>query len=151
MTPVVFRFRFQKILDVKERQERALEIELAGVDRLIYEREAVRAAWGRTREETLAGIARARERADLLENARGEAYLRFVRARLEQCRRAIAELRATREQVRQELQRVMRSRELLEKYRDRLRAEFLVEQEKAEERVTEVHSGLKFIRAEGMP
>ena len=151
MTPAVFRFRFQKLLDVKERQERALEMELARVDGVIYEREAARAAWQERREETLAGIARAREQADLLENARGEYYLRFVRARLEQCRRAIAELRAIREQVRQELQRIMRSRELLEKYRDRMRAEFLVEQERAEERVTEVHSGLKFIRAEGMP
>jgi len=151
LTPVIFRFRYQRILDVKEKQERALEIELGRVDRLIMEQEAVRGRWERTRQGTLEEMGVARRRADLVENARCAAYLHYVRARLAQCRVALAELREERERVRRELQHVAQSRELLEKYRDRLRAEFLADLEKAEDRVLEVHAARKFTGSEERP
>jgi flagellar export protein FliJ len=149
LTPAAFRFRFQRILDVKEKQERALEIELARLDRLILDQEALQREWEGARQQTLQEMLQARRRSDLAENARCTAYLPYVRARIAQCARAAAELRSQRESVRQKLEQVMKSRKMLEKYRDRLLAEFLVALEKADERVTEVHSARKFIEAEG--
>jgi flagellar export protein FliJ len=148
--PGGFRFRFQKILDVKEKLERALEIQLGSLDRLILEQEGVLAQWQRGKQAILQEIRNARQRADLVENARCTAYLRHVRSRMERSRATLFELRQKREGVRQELQRTAQSRRVLEKYRNRLRAEFMAAMEKAEERVTEVHSIRKFSRAEGM-
>jgi flagellar biosynthesis chaperone FliJ len=45
----------------------------------------------------------------------------------------------------------MKSRKVLENYRDRLKQEFLAVHEKAEERSLEEHSVRSFIEAEGKP
>ncbi len=148
--PGGFRFRFQRILEVKEKQERALEVELAHMDGLILEQEATVAQWQSRKHGVLEETLDARRRGDFAENARCTGYLRHVRGRIEKCRAALAELRLKREKVRQELQHAAQSRRVLEKYRDRLRAEFLVTVRKAEERVTEMHSIRKFSRAEGL-
>jgi flagellar biosynthesis chaperone FliJ len=117
-----FTFRFQQILDAKERQEQVLEVEVARLARAILEQESALSGWTRIRRDTLRGLRRARERADLTENARCADYLRYVRAQME----------------------------VLENYRDRLKAEFIAVQEKAEERVLEEHAVRGFIRAEGI-
>jgi flagellar biosynthesis chaperone FliJ len=69
---------------------------------------------------------------------------------MEEVQRTISGLREGTERVRQELRRVMQSRKVLENYRDRLKAEFIAVQEKAEERVLEEHAVRGFIRAEGI-
>ena len=148
--PTVFRFRYQRILDVKQKQQKALEIELGRVDRLTLQQQALLRSWERTRQGTLDEMRQARTQGDLADNAQCAAYVRHVRSRMEQCRAALADLRVKRERVRQDLQRAMQSRQVIEKYRDRLRAQFLAELEKAEEAVAEVHTLRKFSRAEGM-
>jgi flagellar export protein FliJ len=148
LTATGFTFRFQQILDAKERQEQVLEVEIGHLARAMLAQESALAGWARIRRDTLRGLRRARERADLTENARCADYLRYVRAQMEEVRRTISGLREATERVRQELQRVMQSRKVLENYRDRLKAEFMAVQEKAEERVLEEHAVRGFIRAE---
>ncbi|KPK66174.1 MAG: hypothetical protein AMK73_00780 [Planctomycetes bacterium SM23_32] len=146
-----FTFRFQKLLDLKEKQERALEIELARLERAVLSQQAALDGWRGARSETFQQMREARLRGDLAENARCAGYLHHVRARVEQCRAALDELRTRREGVREELRSVMQSRKVLENYRDRLRAEFMAEQEKTEERTIELHAARKFIGVEGTP
>ena len=49
--------------------------------------------------------------------------------------------------MRRRLERVMQSCKMLEGYRDRLEREFMAAQEKAEERIIELHSMHKFYQA----
>lgn len=146
----VFRFRFQRILDLKCKQEQALEIELSRVNQSLARAEDARREWECRREEAFLGLRKARLAGNLVENAQWTAYVRHVRGRIAQCRRQVAELREGREHVRRELERVMQSRKLLENYRDRLRERFLAAQEKAEERLHETYSAHKFVRTEGI-
>ena len=146
-----FTFRFQSILDLKERHERAMEIELGRLDADILEcQEAIR-AWERLRMEMLDRIRDARARSDMAENAQCSRYLSHVRREVEKGTRAAAQLRGQRESVRQELSRVVRERKVMETYRNRLKAEFLHAREKAEERVLDSHATWKFAGAEGAP
>ena len=148
MAATVFKFRFQKILNVREKQQRALEIELARLDRAILTNELTRRKWHCIKQDTLNATRLARHRDDLAENARCAQYLRHVRAQAQQCQSTGAQLRGNKEHIREELQRVMQSCKMLEKYRDRLKAEFMAAQEKAEERALDAHSIRAFVRAE---
>jgi len=145
----VFRFKFQKILDVKEKQQQAAEIELAGVDKLLSEANAVLELWRRARRTTMDEQRSARHEGRLgLATLHGH-YLDYVRARLDQCHGEVAKLRDEREQVRGELLRLMRARKVLEKYRDRLKKEFYRQMERDEEKEQGEHSIYKFIQSEG--
>ncbi|MHC4787686.1 MAG: flagellar export protein FliJ [Planctomycetota bacterium] len=146
-----FRFRFQNILDLKENRQRALEMELARLDRAILDQEAARRRWERLRHGTLEQRRKARQRGDLVEDVQCANYLRHLRVRIGAQRSAVATLRGEREQVRRQLEGVMKSRKVLENYRDRLKQEFLAVHEKAEERSLEEHSVRSFIEAEGKP
>ena len=143
-----FRFRFQKLLDLREKQERTLEIEVARFDKAVLGKRAQLEAWQQERRATLAQLRLARDCGDLQANACGTDYLRCLGRRADRCRAAIADLRQERERVRQRLQAVAQSRKALENYRDRKRTEFLALEEKAEERVLEEHAVRGFLRAE---
>lgn len=144
-----FQFRFQSILDVKEHQEKALEIELARIDRAILAQKETGRQWERTRRQVLDELGKAQRNGDMVQSIQCGDYLRHVRRRIGDCHAVVAELDGEREQARAELERVMRSRKALENYRDKLRGEFIAEQEKAEEKILELHSASRFIRAEG--
>ncbi len=144
-----FRFRYQNVLDVRARQQRGLEVELAGADRRLRRARRALAELEGSREENLQQARAARERADLDENRRCADYLRHLRRQIEAARRQIAALGEQREDVRRRLQRMMQSRKVLEKYRDRLRAEFEAEQEKNEERAVDLHTAWEYARAGG--
>jgi len=126
-------------------------MELARLDKAVLDQEALMARWNRAREQTLQRMLRARREADLDRNARLSAYLEVVRGQVRRAVAALAELRRRREQARRELERVMQSRKVLENYRDRLMAEFLAAQEKAEEKVLDDFSTHRFARSEGLP
>lgn len=144
-----FRFRFQRILEIKEQQQHSLEIEIANVDRDLRERQAEQERWQRTKHEVLENMREACRKCDLEFRARHAAFLPYVRTRINQCRREVSELREVREAVRKRLERVMQSCKMLEKYRDRLKAQFMAKLEKAEEQTLDSHSMRKFIQAEG--
>ncbi len=146
-----FRFRFQTILDAKKNQGRVLEIEVARLSRAIVEQTAARERWEHIKLQTLHHRRRARERADLADEAGCAEYLRHVRAQIKKRRTAVAELSRERECARRELLQLARSRKVLENYCDRLKAEFMAAQEKAEERVLDEFSVRNIVQVEGAP
>ncbi len=144
-----FTFRFQKILEVKEQQEKALQIELARVDEAIAARRRTLQRWADERRELLDQMARCRAAGDVEESRRCAQYLQHVRNRIASARQALEDLHERRNEVRQELEEVLKSCKMLENYRERLRKEFVTEREKAEEKTLELHAARRFIQAEG--
>ena len=147
MSPNTFEFRFQKVLDLREQQQRALELELARLDAEVQEARTAAARWEDTRAESLRALAAARRQGDLDEAANHTNYLKHVRARIQGARAALAEAQRQREGVRRRLERVLQSCKMLENYRDRLQREFVAGQERAEERIIELHSMHQFHQA----
>jgi flagellar export protein FliJ len=147
VSPETFQFRFQKVLDLREQQQRALEVELGRLDGELLKARAEAARWEEERAASLRAVAEARHRGDLEEDARHAGYLKHVRARIERARAALEEVRREREAARNRLERVMQACKMLENYRDRLRREFAAAQERAEERIVELHSMHKFHEA----
>ncbi len=147
MSPEAFQFRFQKVLDLRGQQQRALEIELGRLDGLLLKARTEADRWETERTASLQARAEARLSGDLEEDARQAGYLAYVRGRVEVARAAVEEARRGRETVRRRLERVMQSCKMLENYRDRLRTEFHADQERAEERIVELHSMHKFYQA----
>jgi flagellar export protein FliJ len=147
VSPETFQFRFQKVLDLREQQQRALEIELGRLDSRLLEARAEVARWEDERAQSLRALAVARRQGDLDEDARHGGYLKHVRRRIAGARTALEEAQQAREAVRGRLERVMQSCKMLEDYRDRLRREFMVAQERAEERIVELHAMHKFHQA----
>jgi flagellar export protein FliJ len=144
MSPETFQFRFQKVLDLREQQQQALEVELGRLDGELAKARAEAAHWEGERAAALSALSDARRLGDLVEDARQAGYLRHVRARIEAARAALQEVQRRREETRRRLERVMQSCKMLETYRDRLRGEFAAAQERAEERVVELHTMHKF-------
>ena len=99
----------------------------------------------------LENLREASRNCDLELRARHAAFLPYVRSRINQCRREVTELQEVREAVRKRLEQVMQSCKMLQKYRDRLKVQFLSKLEKAEEQILDSHSMRKFIQAEGTP
>ncbi len=151
MGETAFKFRLQKLLDLKEKQQRALEIELAGIERAMAIQEAELDRWQRVMDEVLHKLREARENSDLELNGRYSSYLPYVRAHLKRCRLEIVGLKHNKTAVRQQLEGLMQSRKILENYRDRLMREFLVDQERAEEKALDLHSLQKFIQGARRP
>jgi flagellar export protein FliJ len=149
--PATFTFRFQKLLDLKERREKALEVRLGRLEADLIAARRELEQWERTREATLAQMREARRRGDLRDNARCTAYLGYVRERIGRCHASLEQIASKKEDVRGELNAVMKSRKMLENYRDRLKAEFMAAREKAEERTVEMHTARKYVAAEGSP
>ena len=147
MSPSAFQFRFQKVLDLREQQQRALEIELGRQDKAVLEAGAEVTRWEAARTESLHALAAARRVADLQEAGAHTGYLKHVRGRIERARAALAEAQRQREAVRRRLERVLQSCKMLETYRDRLEHEFMATQEKAEERIIELHTMHQFHQA----
>jgi len=147
MTADAFKFPFQKMLDVKEKQERALQIRLSEADAAILRKQADVERWQDVRRRLLEELRRARSGADLELNAYCTRYLRHVRDQIASLCRQARELEQDRERVRRELEKTLQSRKALENYRDRLRREFLADRERSEERIVELHSISKFSRA----
>jgi len=144
-----FQFKYQKILDVRQHQEKQLEVELARIDESIRMQREEQRRWKRVRDELLEELAVARGRGDLLETRHCSDYLEHVRSRIGHFANVQAQMVREREQVRSSLEDAMRSRKVLENYRDRLQSEFRSEREKAEEKVLDLHSAHKFIQAKG--
>jgi flagellar export protein FliJ len=147
VSPETFQFRFQKVLDLREQQQRALEIELARLDAVLAQARQEVARWEGELAESLRALAAARRVGDLDEAASHTGYLKHVRARIQRAQAAVEEGQRHREVVRRRLERVMQSCKMLETYRDRLQREFMAAQERAEERIVELHSMHKFHQA----
>ena len=150
MAGPVFTFRFQRILEARERKQQALEMELGRLDRAMLEGHLELERWQAARRATLEEMRRARLEADLDRNARSAEYLRHVGERTARCRCALADLACDRADVMRRLEHAMRSRKALDEYRDRLEREFLAEQERSQERIVDLHSLRKFMQAEGV-
>ena len=143
-----FEFKHQRILDVRERQQQALEMEIAKVDRAIAEQQERVDRWLQERRETLHQILNTRVSGDLAEGARATQYLYYVRNNLKRCRQQLDELRAGREEVRHRLEQTMLVRKALENYRDRMEQDFLMDQERSQERILDLHSLRKYAQIE---
>jgi len=148
LAAAIFKFRFQKVLGAQKTKGRALEIEIGRIERNIARQQAMADQWKRTRRETLEEIRTARRCADMDHNASATAYLQHVREAIDECNRAITEFQQHKRQVQEQLKRTMRACQVLENYRDRQEREFMLEQERAFERVVDLHSLCKFMRAE---
>lgn len=142
-----FEFQFERVLEVRRRQQQALEAELHQFNAAVAESEAVIERWKRIRTETLDGLALARREGEREECRRHARYLDHVRRRLGSAREELEQLRRQRGKVRAELEGVLRAVKMLENYRERLEREFLRNQEKAEQQVVELHSTHSFIQA----
>ncbi|MGD2174214.1 MAG: hypothetical protein PVJ27_02335 [Candidatus Brocadiaceae bacterium] len=143
-----FDFRYQKILDFKQHQEKALELELARLDTAVLAQRQSRRRWDMTRRQVLDQMGGARREGDLAHAAQCADYLRHVRRQMKNCDERLDELQRERERVRRELEKIMRSRKAVENYRDRMKKLFMVEREKAEQKVVDLHAARKFIEAE---
>lgn len=144
-----FVFRYQKVLEVRDRQQRVLEVELGRASRAVLDAQSALARWQRRRHGVLDLLGEARAQGDLEQNARCTAYLRHVRGRLGRCRAALAGLQAQKEAARERLLDAMKARKALETYREKLRAQYVAAQHKAEERAIDLHSTRAFARSEG--
>lgn len=145
-----FRFRFQKILDVREQQQKALEVQLAQSDEAVATCCRELQHWRDMRHHLLDQIGRFRADANLEEARRCAEYLGHVRKQVATARGKLQDLRRQREEVRAELAEVLKSHKMLENYRERLKQEFASEQEKVEQMNLELHAVRKFIQAEGI-
>lgn len=143
-----FRFRFQKILDVREQQQKALEIQLAQSDEAVATCCRELQYWRERRHRLLDQIGRFRAEANLEEAHLCAQYLGHVRGQLAEAQRDLQDLRQRREEVRAELAEVLKSHKMLENYRERLKHEFANKQERAEQKTLELHAVRKFIQAE---
>ncbi len=143
-----FQFKHQRILEMREHQQKQLEIELARVDRAIHMQRQERQRWEGVRRDLLSQLGRARNAGDLLQAGRCADYLGHVRARIKHFSELEAQMSQEREQVRSTLEDVMRSLKMLQNYRDRLRREFRAEHEKTEDKVLDLHSTHKYIQSE---
>ena len=150
MAGPIFAFRFQRILDARERKQQVLEMELGRLDRAVLERQGELDGWHRARRTALEEMRQARRDSDLDQNARSADCLRHVDDRAERCRCALVDLARARADLMRRLEQAMRSRKVLEDYRDRLEREFLAEQERSQERILDLHSLRKFMQAEGV-
>lgn len=140
MASTTFKFKFQRVLDLREQQQQSLEGKLAAVQEDIRCAEATVERWLRVRRETLEEQGRARRKGRLeLEASYGQ-YLGFVREKLSESRELLATLCGRREQLRHELEELLKACKLLEKYRDRLRDEFREELTREEQKLLDMHS-----------
>lgn len=144
-----FIFRYQKILDVREKQQRSLEVELARCEKAVLAGRAEVARWDGARQEVLTQLRAARRDGDVEQNAYGSAYLRHVRRSLVQSRHSLAERAKQRDEARARLAEALKACKALQKYRDKLEAEYLVAEERADERTVELHTAHAHVRAGG--
>ena len=146
-----FIFRYQKVLDVREKQQHALEVELARIERAVLDARADLARWNERRQDVLAQLRSAREGGDIEQNAYGTAYLRHLRRRRAQSRQALTDVERQRDAARASLADALKACKVLEKYREKLEAEHLVAVERTEEQTVELHSARAHVRAGEMP
>jgi flagellar export protein FliJ len=141
-----FTFRFQQVLDLREQQKQALEIEIGRAEAAINGALAARARWEATAEECAEGLGKARREGRIGEAHDYSKYLAHVRRQVAECHRRERELREEKERVREQLERAMRSCKVLENYRERLAREHRTAQEKAEDLVVDLHTMHKWIQ-----
>ena len=128
-----FDFKFQSILNVREKQQQAKEVALAQLDAQVAKVCETLNRWRIVRETTIEDQDKARLRGDLAMDARYGDYLTYVATRAAQCREELRTLSERREVVRADLERAMQARKALENYRDRLETEFIREADRVEE------------------
>jgi len=148
MTTAGFTFRFQRILELKEKREQALQLDVARLERSIRERQDATQYWMRMREKAMARLREACRQSDLTVNDQYGVYLEHLRGEIRHCSEQINDLEESRQKVRRELETIVQERKLLEQYRDRLLAEYAAQQEKAEERALDSYSIQKFVEGE---
>ena len=100
------------------------------------------------RSDTLEEQSRARRNGKLGLDARYGDYLGFVRGKLTEAREVVAEHYQRREEVRNELEEMLKACKLLEKYRDRLKEDFCEELTREEQKVLDMHSIYKHLQDE---
>ena len=144
-------FPYQRILDWKEQQERALQLEIARLERAILALRRERARWTALREETFDRFREARAKAELDVADQYPRYLEHLRDQVRRCTDKIRELQEDKEKVRKEIERVMQSRKLLEQFKERKLKQYWAEQEQGEQRALDAYSIERFIRGEAAP
>lgn len=142
-------FQFERLLDLKQTKEQALQLEVARIERLINEIRDMIKDFARLRKETISLLRSARRNQDFAFNEHCAGYLMFLKKRIANCEKKIEELDGEKEKNLAELEQVMRSRKLLEKSRDKCLRELKQEMEKAEEKAQGLHSLHKYLEEEG--
>lgn len=143
--------RYRRILRAREKQEQALEIEIAQVDRRIGELEDAVGRWQQEERLVLDTLRQARREADLELNARCRIYIAHIQSHVRAGREEVTRHRQARDGLRGDLEHTMQSRKTLETYCDRLRRAFMADQEKAEQEITDSYSDRKFVRDKESP
>ena len=144
-----FVFRYQKVLDVREKQQHSLEVELARCERAVLAGRADVARWEGIRQDVLTQLQTARQDGDVEQNAYGTAYLRHVRRSLARSRQSVAEREKQRDGARARLVEAVKACKALQKYREKMEAEYLAAEERADERTVELHTARAHMRAGG--
>ena len=104
MAGTTFKFKFQRVLDLREQQQQALEGELAAVQEEINRAEVAVERWLRVRRDTLEEQSRARRNGKLGLDARYGDYLGFVRGKLTEAHKVVAAPYASREHIPKDLE-----------------------------------------------
>jgi flagellar export protein FliJ len=142
-----FKFKFQRVLDLREQQQQALEGELAEVQKRLGRAEASVQRWLKLRRETLEEQGHARRKGRLGLDARYGDYLSFVRRKLSEARRELAVLTERREGIRNRIEDLLKARKLLETYRDQLKEEFYDQVLRDEQKLLDMHAIYSHIQA----
>jgi len=137
--------RFQKVFDIREREERALKIQVARLDKEVRECERKKMGWIRCRDETLDYLRRARSKADLAGIDQCSDYVLYVCMHIKGCAEKQQDLQVEKEELLEELRKTMQARKLVEGYLKELKRELAVEFGKAEQRAFSSHSAHKFV------
>ena len=144
-----FRFRYQQILELKQKQEQAVSVRIASLDRDIRRHEGALRRWALIRDEAMEKLRGFRRKGDLADCDYYADYLNYVRAQLLALQDELADLREQRVRVREELERFMQSRKVFEELRDREKTTFLVHRQKQEQMAIDTHSLARFGRVGG--
>lgn len=139
-------FRFQKLLEIKEKREQSLQMEIARIDRAVSRLQDSRDEFMRLRDGALETLREARDHEEFGVNQQYTAYLRHVRARIKDCKEETSRLEQEREKVRRKLEEIMKSRKLLEQYKEKLDKQSQQDLERFEEKVLDAYSQRQFLR-----
>ena len=144
-----FTWRLQKVLDVKDKLEQVKRAELLQIAEQIAETRAALLNQQRILREALDQITRLDPHARV---GQQEFFLRHVSVNDEKIRQfkdRILELESSHRRKAAELMEVRRSKEALERLKEKARQRFVQEQERLEQKESDDRAGMAFVRRQG--
>lgn len=141
-----FQLRIQKILEVKRKREQALKLEIARIERDIRKIDHRTNVARTARRAAMRALRRARVQGRARFHPSHADYLQALASRIERCDHHKEGLRQSKQGATERLEKAVRSRRLLEKHEDKLKAQLSASIEKREQEQMDGHSIRRFVQ-----